>query len=196
MPLRDINKYNIILASQSPRRQEIMTRFGLRFTVEKKLNVEEIYPKDLSTIDVATYLAKLKANAYGKIAKPDTILITADTIVCMNDELLPKPIDYGEAFDMLRKLSGKEHTVITGVCIRSSSNLVSFSSETVVRFTNLTDTEIDFYIQNYRPFDKAGAYGVQEWIGYAGIDYIKGSYYNVVGLPIQKLYEELLKFTA
>lgn len=184
----------IILASASPRRQYLIKDLGLNFEVKTK-EVEEVYPDHLKGKDIALYLAELKANAFSDDEIPDNaILIAADTIVCLNDEVLTKPENYDDAFRILTSLSGKKHEVISGVCLRSLKKTISFYATTEVYFKDLSHEEIHHYIENYKPFDKAGAYGIQEWIGYIGIERISGSFYNVMGLPIQRLYEELLKF--
>lgn len=185
---------NILLASASPRRRQLLKDAGFEFTVIKGQEVDEKIPENFSGKNAAIFLANVKAEAYKTEIKTDTILITADTIVCLKDKILGKPKNYKDAFNILKSLSGKEHKVITGVSIRSSDKQISFADETCVKFKTLSDEEINYYINNYKPFDKAGAYGIQEWIGYIGITEIKGSYFNVMGLPVQKLYEVLKKF--
>lgn len=184
----------ILLASKSPRRKQILADAGFKFEVITSKEVDEIIPNDISINKVAEYLSELKANAYKNDLDDNQILISADTVVCLDDKILGKPTDNEDAFKMLSYLSGKEHKVITGVTICSSNKKVSFSDTTIVKFKKLTENEINYYIKNYKPFDKAGSYGIQEWIGYIGITKIIGSYFNVMGLPIQKLYDELLKF--
>jgi len=184
----------ILLASSSPRRSRLLKDTGIDFTVIKGLDVDEIIPENIIGKYAAIYLANLKAEAYKSEIKIDTILITADTIVCLEDKILGKPENYEDAFNILKSLSGKEHEVITGVSIRSSAKQHSFADKTFVTFKQLSDEEIDYYITHYKPFDKAGAYGIQEWIGYIGITGIKGSYFNVMGLPVQKVYDILTKF--
>ena len=183
---------SIILASQSPRRKELLSLLDLEFTVEVK-SIDEIFPKDLKTSKVAEYLAELKASAFTNI-KDDQVIITADTVVILNDTILGKPKDKAEATEMLHRLSNRSHEVITGVCLKSAQKSSTFSSSTKVYFKDLTDAEIDYYIENYKPYDKAGSYGIQEWIGAIGITKIEGSYFNVVGLPIQELNEQLKNF--
>lgn len=184
----------IILASGSPRRQELLKEMGLEFQINFR-EVDEVYPPELKGKEIAEYLAKLKASAFSKEEIPDKhILITADTIVCLGDKLLEKPENFEQAQEMLTLLSGKWHEVITGVCLKSNKKEKIFSASTKVRFKKLTTAEIKYYIENYNPYDKAGAYGIQEWIGFIGIREISGSFYNVMGLPVQKLYEELQKF--
>jgi len=186
-------KYNFILASKSPRRQQLLKSLNIDFKVITK-EVEEIYPENLSKEEVPVFLSELKAKPFlGELTDND-LLITADTVVCLDDSILGKPSDYNQAFDMIQKLSGKEHQVITGVCLASSNKLHSFYSLTNVTFKDLTQHEIEYYITQFKPYDKAGAYGIQEWIGTIGITHIEGSFYNVMGLPIQKLYEEIQKF--
>ncbi|MBN2778379.1 MAG: septum formation protein Maf [Bacteroidales bacterium] len=185
--------YEILLATASPRRQELLAQTGIQFKIVKAPDIVEDYPNNLYRENIATFLAEKKAAAFQDLTK-NQILITADTIVWLNDIVLGKPTDYSDAFQMLKLLSGKSHYVITGVCIKSIEKTKTFYSETLVRFANLEDEEIRYYIEKYKPFDKAGAYGIQEWIGKIGIDYIEGSYYNVVGLPVQMLYRELKKF--
>lgn len=182
----------IILASKSPRRKELLNLLDLKFSVEVK-EVNEIFSDKLKTDDVAEYLAKLKADAFSELNE-DELIITADTVVVLDDEILGKPENKEEAQGMLKSLSGRSHEVITGVCLKTSKKLVSFSSSTKVYFKKLTTPEIEYYIENYQPYDKAGSYGIQEWIGAIGIHKIEGSYYNVVGLPIDQLNKELEQF--
>jgi septum formation protein len=188
--------YHLILASASPRRISLLKELNLTFDI-LPLDVDEVYPPHLSDHEVARFLAELKANSFPTKKLTDkTILITADTIVCLNNEVLGKPEDREHAIEMLRTLSGKMHKVITGVCLRSQNKQVIFSNETDVYFCNLSDDEIIYYVDQFKPFDKAGAYGIQEWIGYIGIEKIEGSYFNVMGLPVQELYSELGKFIS
>ncbi|RLD51850.1 MAG: septum formation protein Maf [Bacteroidetes bacterium] len=184
----------LLLASASPRRSQLLKDAGFDFTVIGGKDIDESIPENLTGKDAAIYLANLKADAYSEEITADTILITADTIVCLNDTILGKPKDEKEAFEILQSLSGKEHKVITGVAVRSSDKQISLAGETCVQFKPLSADEINYYIRHYKPFDKAGAYGIQEWIGYIGITEIKGSYFNVMGLPVQKLYETLKEF--
>ncbi len=193
MNLENISNYNIILASKSSRRQEMLKELGLEFCIRVK-DIDEIYPKDLSIKDIPTYLAELKATAFSKEIKSNDIIITADTIVVLGDEVLGKPKNRRDAENMLKKLSGRSHKVISGVCIYSKEKTILFNSETDVLFKKLKQNEIDYYLDKYKPFDKAGAYGIQEWIGFIGVESIKGSYFNVVGLPIQQLYKKLSEF--
>ncbi|MCU4176174.1 Maf-like protein [Carboxylicivirga sp. N1Y90] len=185
----------LILASQSPRRQELLKQLDIPFEVLVKPDVDEVYPQEMPSDEVPEFLAQHKAKAYAEELKNDeTIVITADTIVVCNGKILGKPIDTADAFRMLQTLSNNEHEVITGVALSSSQKQYCFSVSTKVFFKALTDDEINHYICNYKPFDKAGAYGIQEWIGMVGIERIEGSYFNVVGLPVQKLYQELQNF--
>ncbi|WP_303917379.1 Maf-like protein [Draconibacterium sediminis] len=188
-----IPEYNFILASKSPRRQELLKSLGIDFQVKTK-DVNENYPPEISPDQIPGYLAEKKAKAFSNELNNNDLLITADTIVVLNGKVLEKPEDYDHAYKMLLELSGKMHEVITGVCLSSTKKSVVFSSLTNVQFKKLSEAEIDYYISNYKPFDKAGAYGIQEWIGAIGISHIEGSFYNVMGLPLQKLYEEIQKF--
>ena len=191
----NINSKKIILASKSPRRKELLENLNIPFVIEVKNTPEETYPENLLKVEIPEYLAIKKASFYkNETNQSDTIIITADTIVYCENRILGKPENYDEAFEMLKLLSGRAHEVITGVAITSKNKQVVFSSVTKVFFKELTDDEIDYYIQAFKPYDKAGAYGIQEWIGMVGIKKIEGSYYNVVGLPVQKLYSELLKY--
>jgi septum formation protein len=188
-----ITNYKIILASKSPRRKELLAGLNIPFEVITH-EVEEIFPVGLEMEMIPVYLAKLKAEVFNNEIANDNLVITADTIVWIDDEVLGKPNDYEHAFAMLRQLSGRKHVVVTGVCLTSKEKQVAFSTSTDVYFKELTDNEINYYLKNYHPYDKAGSYGVQEWIGYIAIERIEGSYFNVMGLPVQRLYEELLKF--
>ena len=190
----NLQKYKIILASNSPRRKELLSGLGIPFEVRLKNGIDESYPSGLSGEDIALHISRKKAEAYRKELAPDEMLITADTIVYVDGEVLGKPKDAADAKRMFHLMSGREHQVITGVCIATTEKIQQFSSITDVRFAKLADEEIDYYITNYKPFDKAGAYGIQEWIGYVGITGIRGSYFNVVGLPVQKLYTALKQF--
>lgn len=193
MNLDNINNHNIILASKSPRRQDMLKDLGMEFSIRVK-ETKETYPEDLNVEDIPVYLAELKAAAFSGEIEENDIIITADTVVAVGKEVLGKPKDRADAEDMLKKLSGISHKVISGVCIYSKAKRVSFNSVTEVFFKHLKQEEIDYYLDTYKPFDKAGAYGIQEWIGFIGVERIKGSYFNVVGLPIQQLYKELSEF--
>lgn len=183
----------IILASQSPRRRELLQGLGLKFE-SLKINVEEVYPQDLAPEKVPAFLAELKAKAHQEFLKPGQILITADTIVILNGEILGKPHDEPRAKEMLRKLSGKTHEVVSAVTISSSEKYLTKTDVAKVEFESLSEQEIDFYVNKYKPFDKAGAYGIQEWIGMAKIKKITGSYYTIMGLPTHLVYEGLKEF--
>ena len=185
--------YNYILASKSPRRQQLLKSLGLNFQVKTK-EVEESYPSNLTAHQIPEFLAEKKAGAFVNHLAENELLITADTVVIIKDKVLEKPTDYNDAVKMLTLLSGKQHQVITAVCLRTTQKTSVFSSLTNVEFKELSKNEIDYYITNFKPYDKAGAYGIQEWIGSIGIRYIEGSFYNVMGLPLQKLYEEIQKF--
>ena len=187
-----MNRYHIILASKSPRRQELLKGLDVDFEVHVKEGIDESFPKELEPEQVPVYISQKKAAAYE--ITPGNMLITADTVVVAGREILGKPKDAGEASLMLHKLSGKTHTVTTGVTMKTCDRQVSFPVTTKVTFRKLTDEEIDYYITNYKPFDKAGAYGVQEWIGYVAVTSLEGSYFNVMGLPVQRIYDELKKF--
>ncbi len=191
---KKLSKYRVILASQSPRRRELLAGLGIDFEV-MPLSVDESYPANLKCEEIALYLSELKAKAFDfKKGYQNSLLITADTIVWLDGEVLPKPKDRDDAVRILTKLSGEVHKVITGVTLKTKEKSRSFHSTTNVRFKKLTKEEIDYYIENFKPYDKAGAYGIQEWIGFIGIEKIEGSYFNVVGLPVQKVYTELLGF--
>ena len=184
----------LLLASQSPRRRDLMTGCGLPYELAPKYDCEEVYPADLAAEEVPLYLSQLKSHAYPAQLAPGDILLTADTVVVLNGRVLGKPHGRDEALRMLHDLSGHRHTVVSGVTLRTAEGEHSFEARTDVWFRNLTDEEITYYVDAFRPFDKAGSYGIQEWIGYAAIERIEGSFYNVMGLPIQKVYTELDKF--
>lgn len=186
-------KKRIYLASKSPRRQELLKLMDLPYELVLK-EVDESFPADLALEKVAEYIANKKAEAFDQDLE-NAILITADTVVLINGEILGKPIDEADAFSMLSKLNGKEHLVITGVTLKTEEKSFSFSDTTKVTFTQLSEDQLWYYIKNYMPFDKAGAYGVQDWIGVVGVKAIDGSYTNVMGLPTEKLYLELAKFS-
>lgn len=193
MFLQNLEKYELILASKSPRRQQLLRDLGLNFSVQS-MDIPEVFPESLGMTEVPVYLAELKADAFRPQLKDNQLVITADTIVWLDGHVLNKPADYDEGFRMLSNLSGKKHQVITGVCLLSANKKVSFYALTDVWFKSLTDEEIHYYLVHYQPYDKAGAYGIQEWIGYVGINHIEGSFFNVMGLPIQSVYEHLKTF--
>jgi septum formation protein len=194
MPLSKFQNFKILLASQSPRRKFLIGELGFPFETISNRDVEEVFPPNLKREEIALFLAELKANAYKDLLiDNNTIIITADTIVWLENEILHKPKDKADAVNILKKLSGKMHEVITGVSICSKQKNNTFCSITKVYFENLKDEEIEHYLENYKPYDKAGAYGVQEWIGYIGVKKIEGSFFNVMGLPIQKVYKVLEK---
>ncbi|WP_455584727.1 Maf-like protein [Bacteroides sp.] len=191
--LDNLNKFKIVLASNSPRRKELMSGLGVDYVVKTLPDVDESYPDTLQGEEIPAYICREKADAYKSVIEPDELLITADTIVWLNGEVLGKPKGREDAINMLRKLSGTSHQVITGVCLTTADWQKSFTATTDVTFAMLTEEEIIYYVDTYSPMDKAGAYGVQEWIGFIGVESISGSYFNVMGLPIQKLYKELVK---
>lgn len=192
--LENLNKYEIVLASNSPRRKELLQRMGVNFKVRTLFGIDESYPDSLRGEDIACYISRNKAKAYQSSMAPNELLITADTIVYVDGEVMGKPKNAEQAKEMLHKLSGKTHQVITGVTIVTAKRTENFGVTSQVNFTNITDEEINFYVDNYLPFDKAGAYGIQEWIGIVAVEEIKGSYFNVVGLPVQRLYQKLKTF--
>lgn len=192
--LENLNKYEIVLASNSPRRKELLQRMGVNFKVRTLFGIDESYPDSLRGEDIVCYISRNKAKAYQSSMAPNELLITADTIVYVDGEVMGKPKNAEQAKEMLHKLSGKTHQVITGVAIVTAKRTENFGVTSQVKFTNITDEEINFYVDNYLPFDKAGAYGIQEWIGIVAVEEIKGSYFNVVGLPVQRLYQKLKTF--
>lgn len=192
--LENIQKWHVILASNSPRRKELLGGLGIPFEVRVLKDIDESYPSHLKGAEIPLFISKKKAEAYLSTLHDDELLITADTIVSLDGEALGKPADAEEAVRMLQMLSGRVHDVMTGVCVTTRSKERSFVSETKVRFATLTAEEIQFYVDHYAPLDKAGAYGIQEWIGFAGVEAIEGSYFNVMGLPIQRLYTLLKDF--
>ncbi len=189
----NLKNYRIILASNSPRRKELLAGLGVEYEVRTLPDVDESYPEELRGADIPLYISKKKADAYRALMQPGELMITADTIVWLEGRVLGKPGDRDEAVRMLRDMSGRTHEVFTGVCMTTTEWQRSFAAATEVRFSELSDEEITCYVDRFQPMDKAGAYGVQEWIGFIGVEYISGSYYNVMGLPVQKLYRELLK---
>jgi septum formation protein len=189
--LPNLKQYKIVLCSNSPRRKELLKGLGLNFQTRIIDGIDESYDKSLPGEDIAKMISEKKAESYKATMSSDELIITADTIVYVDGEVLGKPQNKIDAARMLKIISGKCHDVITGVCLLTSNKRISFSVKTKVSFAQITDDEISFYIENYKPYDKAGAYGIQEWIGYIGVDSIQGSYFNVMGLPVQRLYSEL-----
>nr|WP_229114698.1 Maf-like protein [Bacteroides intestinalis] len=189
----NLKKYKVILASNSPRRKELLAGLGVDYEVRTLPDVDESYPETLQGADIPLYIAKEKADAYVAMMQSGELMITADTIVWLDGKVLGKPRDREDALQMLRTMSGRTHEVFTGVCITTTDWQRSFTAQTEVRFATLSEEEIAYYVDNFQPMDKAGAYGVQEWIGFIGVENISGSYYNIMGLPVQKLYRELLK---
>ncbi len=190
-PLDNLKEYEIILASGSPRRRELLGMLDVDFRVDTSHTVDEVVPEGMSALETAPYLSRLKAMAYPLVKGEKKVVIAADTVVIIDGELLGKPTDEEDACRMLKKLQGRTQVVVTGVTVRTASDMVTFSAESEVEFAPLTDEEIAYYVKRYSPLDKAGAYGIQEWIGAAGIKGIKGSFYNVMGLPVQRLYQAL-----
>jgi len=194
--ISNLNRFNIVLASQSPRRQQLLSGMDVNFVVITK-DVDESFPDDLPLHEVAPYLCSKKSASFSDSELPENyLLITADTVVIIGDTILNKPADEDEAASMLRMLAGNSHEVVTGVCIRCNAKQLVFSETSAVKFAALSDEEISWYVNKYRPFDKAGAYGIQEWIGYVGIEAVSGSFYNVMGLPTHRLFVELKKFNC
>jgi len=191
--LENIKHSKIILASKSPRRKQLLKGLEIDFEI-RTLDVDEVFPTNLKGKEIPEYLAKLKADAFLSEIKNGEIVITADTVVWINDHVLNKPANREEAIVMISELSGAEHQVFTGVCITSLEKQLTFSDETKVQFTKLNEAEIEHYVDHYQPYDKAGAYGAQDWIGYVGISKLNGSYFNVMGLPVHLLYEHLKQF--
>ena len=189
-----ITNYKVLLASNSPRREELLRGIDIDFEVKVLPDIDESYPDNIPSKEIAEFVAIKKAKPYASALHEDELLLTADTIVLLEDTVLGKPANKKEAKQMLRQLSGKTHRVITGVCLTSTKKQTSFSATSDVEFGKLTDQEIEYYVERYSPMDKAGAYGVQEWIGYVAVKHINGSYYNIMGLPIQRVYRELIKF--
>jgi septum formation protein len=189
----NIKKYTVLLASKSPRRQYLLKELGVEFTVKTK-DVDERFPETLKAQEIPLYLCRKKAEAFQEELTGNNLVITADTVVWVENQVLNKPENYDDAVRMLKLLSGKKHQVFTGVCLASSTKIKSFYAVTDVYFKQLSDAEIEYYIKNYNPYDKAGAYGAQEFIGYIAVERIDGSYFNVMGLPVKELYEELLVF--
>lgn len=189
-----LKNYKLIMASGSPRRKELLEGMGINFTIAERFYCDETCPDYISGYMAAGYVAKVKSLAYPKELAKDEILLTADTLVMLGDKVLGKPKDRDEAIAMLKKLSGREHLVMTGVALRSLDKIRRFTASTLVYFRELTIGEIEYYVDNFKPYDKAGAYGIQQWLGSVAITKIEGSYYNVMGLPTERLYKELAKF--
>ena len=192
--LENLKRYNVILASHSPRRKELLTRLGVSFKVRTLLGIDERYPSSLRAEEIAEYVSRKKAAGYRSYMANNELLICADTIVVLGNEILGKPRDVEEASATLRKLSGQTHQVITGVTVQTDLRIESFTAMSKVTFGEITDEEIDYYISNYLPLDKAGSYGIQDWIGMISVEHLEGSYFNVVGLPTHKLYQLLKTF--
>ena len=193
MLLNKLDKRKIILASKSPRRQYLLKELGVHFEIVTK-EVDESFPDSLKAEEIPLFLCQKKADAFQEDLSDDSILITADTIVWVDGQVLNKPDNHEEAVKMLQLLSGKMHEVFTGVCLKSNNKTISFCASTKVYFKDLSQEEIDYYIKNFQPFDKAGSYGAQEFLGYIGIEKIEGTYFNVMGLPLKELYENLMEF--
>ena len=189
----NLEKYHIILASNSPRRKELLGGLGIPFEVKVLPDIKENYPENLPVTEIAEFIAREKAAAYVQVMDEHDLVITADTVVIAQGEVMGKPIDADDARRMLQKLSGCKHQVVTGVCLTTRQVQRHFSVTTDVTFKQLSDEDINYYIERYQPFDKAGAYGIQEWIGYIGVTGLEGSYFNVMGLPVQRIYTELSK---
>ena len=189
--LDNLNKYQVVLASNSPRRKELLSGLGIKYQVKTLPDIDESFPEGMEGVEIPAYIARAKADAYRASMQADELIITADTIVWLDGEVMGKPHDEDDARRMLRALSGQTHQVITGVCLTTMLHQKSFATVTDVTFARLSEEEIDYYVEHYRPMDKAGSYGIQEWIGFVGVESISGSYFNVMGLPIQRLYTEL-----
>lgn len=192
--LHNLNKYNIMLASKSPRRKELLAMLDLPYTQAPAIDIEESFPSSLRPREIPEYLARLKAEAYAELITGNEMIITADTVVILGDEVIGKPADPDTAVSMLLHLSGKEHIVVTGVAITTSERQDTFSVESHVKFGQISLMEAQYYVEKYMPLDKAGSYGIQEWIGAVAVESIRGSFYNVMGLPVHQLYRHLQKF--
>lgn len=189
--LENLKKYNVILASKSPRRKELLEMLDIPFEIHTKDGIDETYPEDLPAEKVAEYLSRLKGNAYAADIRDNELYITADTVVILDGKIYGKPKDEEDAIEMLMTLQGRTHTVVTGVTITTKNSMESFSTHTGVTFAEISREEASFYVRKYKPLDKAGAYGIQEWIGCAAVAGIDGSFYNVMGLPVHQLYKAL-----
>lgn len=189
--LDNLKKYNIILASKSPRRKELLGMLDIPFEIKVKDGIDESYPSDMPALDVPEFLSRIKGEAYAEDIKTNEMVITADTIVILDGKIYGKPKDKSDAIDMLMQLQGRTHTVASGVCVATKQKIISFTTTTEVTFAPLTKEEATWYVEKYKPLDKAGAYGIQEWIGCAAVAEIDGSFYNVMGLPVHQLYKVL-----
>lgn len=192
--LENLRKYKILLASKSPRRRELLSQLRVPFKVINQGGIDESYPADMDPEEIPIYLADKKADAYIKNLKTDELVITSDTLVILDGKVLGKPKTPEEAKEMLKSLSGVVHKVVSGVCVATPGRRITFSNTTKVKFATLSEDDIDYYVENFMPLDKAGAYGIQEWIGCVAVEWIEGSYYNVMGLPVNQLYRELKQF--
>ena len=192
--LDNLHKYKILLASKSPRRRELLEQLRVPFSTVTIRGIDESYPEDMRPIEVPEYLANHKADAYKRVLKSNELIITADTLVINDDKVFGKPESTEKAVETLMELSGKTHLVVTGVCVLTASTRRSFSTVTEVRFAKVTREEAEYYVSNFHPLDKAGAYGIQEWIGCVAVESINGSFYNVMGLPVHQLYQTLKEF--
>lgn len=192
--LENLSKYHIYLASKSPRRRELLNQLRIKFNTINIGGIDESYPDDIPAAEVPQYIANRKADAYMSLIKDNEMVITADTLVMIDNRILGKPKDEAEAVEMLMALSGKVHKVVSGVCIVTAYRRTSFTTETYVKFAEISKEEAQYYVENYMPLDKAGAYGIQEWIGCIAVESIHGSFYNVMGLPVHRLYNELKMF--
>lgn len=189
--LDNLKKYNIILASKSPRRKELLGMLDIPFEIKVKDGIDESYPSDMPALDVPEFLSRIKGEAYAEDIKTNEMVITADTVVILDGKIYGKPKDKSDAIDMLMQLQGRTHTVASGVCVATKQKIISFTTTTEVTFAPLTKEEATWYVEKYKPLDKAGAYGIQEWIGCAAVAEIDGSFYNVMGLPVHQLYKVL-----
>jgi len=187
--------WKILLASQSPRRRDLIKGLDLSVEIVHLPETDESFPEDMDPLNVPVFLAKKKALEFQRSLKKNEVLVTADTIVLFNNRIINKPKDRKDAIDMLKSLAGNSHTVITGVCLKLMNKETTFYSTTEVYFSHLSEEEINYYVDKFKPYDKAGAYGIQEWIGYIGVEKIEGSFFNVMGLPLQRLYEELKRLS-
>ena len=192
--LQNLDKYEIVLASNSPRRKELLQRLGIQFKVRTLLGIDESYPENLKGDEIVKYISKKKAEAYRSTMLDNELIITADTIVMLDDEVLGKPHSEEDAIDVLRKLSGHTHQVMTGIMVQTVDRMEGMAVTTDVTFTNLLEEDIEYYVKSFLPYDKAGGYGIQEWIGMIAVENIRGSYWNVMGLPVHQLYKMLLTF--